>query len=140
MTPDTTLSLAVAAIVAGLGMVTVGRRAGWGALLISLGLAVPLFDAIGGDALGGVNALVDDWWTNLPLLQQMLVVVFSMLISLVTLVLLALGLLRLLARPFIGQRAADALVAGLGVAVLLALFVGLFRLAFRPVARLIRRR
>ena len=140
MTLDVTPLLAAVAVVAGLGMMTVSRRAGWRVLLVTLGIAVPLSNAIGADALGAVEALAADWWTNLPLLQQILAVFFGVLIAVVTSIFLVLGLLRLLARPFIGQRAAEALVAGLGVVVLLALFVGLFRLASRPVARLIRRR
>lgn len=124
------MSLAAAAMIAGVGMTTIGRRPGWGFLVVIVGMALPVSNVIAADVIETTHAIAADWWANLPLLQQMLVFVSCAFVAALILVLLALGLLRLIAWPFIGRRAADGLVAGLGVEALRGLFVGLFRGVF----------
>lgn len=139
LTPDASLSLAAVAMIAGIGMATIGRRPGWGFLIVIVGMSIPVSNVIAADVIETTYAIAADWWANLPLLQQMFVFACCAFMAALVLVLLALGLLRLIAWPFIGRRAADGLVAGLGVEALRGLFVGLFKGVFGFVIRLVRR-
>ena len=140
MAPEAVATASVLAIVVGLVLAIFCQRPGWGFVLVMAALTVPVFSAVADDVLDASRAIALEWWTGLPLLHQVLAAAGGVTFAVFALILIVLGMLRILAWPFIGRRAADGLVAGLGVEAFRLLFIGLFRSVFGLAIRLVRRR